>query len=870
MAVATTALTGDLLERDALLAELHASFDEARAGAGRLVFVGGEAGVGKTSVVQRLCDELPVATPVHRGACDPLVTPRPLGPFLDIAASGGPLAHLLETDATPHEVVSALVEVDPRSPAVIVVEDVHWADEATLDVLRVLGRRIGGAALLAIATFRDDELDRMHPLRIALGELATARSVRRLEVQPLSREAVAALAANRDVAAEALHDLTGGNPFYVTELLSAGGATVPDTVRDIVLARVAQLSARAIAVVEATSVAPPSLDGELLLAVCGEAADSVDECISGGVLRAEGGGVAFRHELAREAVEQSLSPTRRIALHRAVLLALAETHRPADLARLAHHAERAADAEAVRAYAPAAAEEATRLGAHREAAEHYGRALRFSARVAPEERATLLERRSEALYLADDQIAAIADLEEAIELHRRAGAVDREAAARARLVPYLSCRGLLTEAEYAAVRSVEVLEAAPESILLADATSAMALVSSYRGDDDAAVRWGERTLELGRRFGDDECRIDAMVRLGTVALFRSRDPALLEQALEEAQDRRLSQLAANAMHNLALGWASHGSQEHATRWIAAGLAHCDGLELDLWRLALLSLRVRCELERGAWTDATATADVIVAEIRDSPEPRLQALLALALVRARRGDPDTAPLLAAAAEIVAAASDPGWHAELACAEAEIAWLERRPDDVPGRTDAVFRQRHDGPAPWWLGQLAFWRRRNGIEDELTGELVPPWSLQLSGDWRGAAAAWSERGRPYEAALALSDADDEAALRESLERLQALGAGPLARMVTRRLREVGARDIPRGRRRSTRRNPGGLTVRELDVLRLLAGGLRNADIAERLFLSPRTVDHHVSAILRKLGARTRGEAVAEAGRLGVLEDR
>ena len=872
MAVATTTRTGDLLERDELLAQLRTAYAEARAGSGRLVFVGGEAGVGKTSLAQRLCDDLPGTPSVRWGACDPLATPRPLGPLLDIAAaSGGAWFLALEDSSTPHEIAAALMGSDLRAPVVVVLEDVHWADEATLDVLRVLGRRVGSAALLAIATYRDDELDRMHPLRIVLGELGTAHAVRRLDVLPLSCDAVAALAAGSDVAPGALHDLTGGNPFYVTELLAAGGIAVPDTVRDIVLARVAQLSPQAVAVVEATSVAPPALDAELLLAVCGEAADSVDECLAGGVLRAADGGVAFRHELARTAVEDSLSPTRRLALHRAVLLALAEsTHRTTDLARLAHHAECAADAEAVLAFAPAAAEEASRLGAHREAAAHYDRALRFSGGLTPEQCATLLERRSDALYLSDDQVSAIEALERAIEHHRRAGAVDREAAARGRLVSYLMCRGLLTEAEHAAARSIAVLESLPESILLADATSAMALVSAYRGDAEAVVTWAGRTVALARRFGDDERRIDATIALGTAELFGAGDSLTLEEALDEARERRLPQVTAHALHNLALGWCARGSNDRAKPWIEAGLAHCEGLELDLWRLALLSLQVRSELEDGAWTDATSTADLIVAEVRDSPEPRLQALLVLALVRARRGDPDTAPLLAEAATIATASSDPGWHAPLALARAEVAWLERRPEGVAEATDAAFLRQQADPGSWWLGELAYWRRKNGIEDDVPDRLGEPWSLHLAGDWRGAAAAWRARGRPYENALALSEADDEEALREALGALQQLGAGPLARMVARRLREVGARDIPRGHRRSTRANPGGLTARELDVLRLVAAGSRNADVAERLFLSPRTVDHHVSAILRKLDARTRGEAAAAAGRLGLLEDR
>ncbi len=865
MAIAIRGTT-ELLERDELMAALERAYLAASDENGTLVFLGGEAGVGKTSVARRFCANLPAAT-VLWGACDPLATPRPLGPLLDVAQHAPErLSTAIERDATPYEVAAALTGGAPGASLVVVLEDVHWADEATLDVLRVLGRRIGSTRTLVLATYRDDALDRAHPLRLVLGELATSVAVERLTVEPLTREGVERLAAGHDVDTAAVYRLTAGNPFYAGELLASGGATVPDTVRDVVMARVAQLTPQAVAIVEAASVAPPSLDAELLLGVCGPAADAADECLDAGVLRTADGGVAFRHELARTAVEEALSPTRRLALHRAVLLALADSASGSpDLARLAHHAEHAGDAEAVLRYAPAAAAEAARLGAHREAAAQYARALRFSAALPDGERATMLERRSDALYLTDDQVAAIAALGEAIEHHRRAGAIEREAAAQGRLVSFLTCRGLLTEATAAATASMAGLAGLPESALHADATEAMALVSAYGDDSEAVVAWGSRTVELARRFSLTEKRILGEIRLGTVEMCRTGDARALEHALQDAREQRLSQEAAHAMHNLALCSLVNGAGEQAAGWIATGLAYCDGLELDLWRLALLSLRVRHELDSGAWTDATSTADLVVAETRDSPEPRLQALLVLALVRARRGDPGTAPLLDEAARIVGDASDPGWHAGLACAQAEIAWLEGRHDGVREVTDASFE--HAPPSSSWLGELAYWRRKNGIDEELPTGVGAPWSLQLAGDWRAAAAAWNDRGRPYEAALALSESDDEAALRECLTELRRLEAGPLARLVTRRLRELGARSVPRGPRPSTAANAGSLTNRQQDVLVLVAEGLRNAEIAERLFLSRRTVDHHVSAILKKLGASSRGEAVAAARRLGVL---
>ncbi len=171
---------------------------------------------------------------------------------------------------------------------------------------------------------------------------------------------------------------------------------------------------------------------------------------------------------------------------------------------------------------------------------------------------------------------------------------------------------------------------------------------------------------------------------------------------------------------------------------------------------------------------------------------------------------------------------------------------------------------------VGELLVWRRRAGIEEAVAVRVPTVYELELAGEAERAAEWWAATGCPYEAALALADSDDEAALRRALETLRSLGARPAAAIVLRRLRELGVRGISRGPRPTTRSNPAQLTNRELEVLHLVAEGLRNVEIARRLFLSPRTVGHHVSAILRKLGVATRGEAAAAAARLDLLEDR
>ena len=284
----------ELLERGELLAQL----DAARAEGGRLLFVGGEAGVGKTPLVRAFAADKEALL----GSCENLTTPTPLGPFLDVG---------IELESEPRRVAAALLRELERTP-LLVLEDVHWADQATLDVLRVLGRRIDSTPALVLATYRDDEVAGDHPLRVVLGELTSAPAVSRLAVPRLSLEAVRELAEPYGADADAIHRLTQGNAFYVTEILAAGGDALPETVRDAVLARAARLEPAARRLLEVASVVPAR--AELLAARSRGArrarARSTPASTSG-VLRSDGDGVAFRHELARLAVESAVPPHRR-------------------------------------------------------------------------------------------------------------------------------------------------------------------------------------------------------------------------------------------------------------------------------------------------------------------------------------------------------------------------------------------------------------------------------------------------------------------------------------------------------------------------------------------------------------------------------
>ncbi len=865
----TTLITGEpsteLLERqrelDALAALLVDVREQRR---GWLVLVAGEAGIGKTALLRRFCDERRSSARVLWGACDALYMPSPFAPLIEVAeSSGGEVEELVHGEAKPYEVATALMhDLGRHASSVLVLEDVHWADEATLDVVRLLGRKVEGVPALVLVSYRD-ELDRVHPLRILTGELSTSPAVRRLRVDPLSPQAVARLAEPHGVDADDLYRKTAGNPFFVTEVLASADAQIPNTVRDAVLARVARLSPTARALLEAVAVVPPRAEPWLLEALAPEALDHVEECLASGMLSSHPDGVIFHHELARLAIEESVPSNRRFILHRKALEALAAPPAGApDLARLAHHAEAAGDAEAVLHFAPRAAQRAASLGAHREAAAQYARALRFGDRLQPEERAELFSRRSAECYLTDDNDEAIEARRAALECYREIGDRRREGDALRSLSEILWCPGRIAESQRAGREAVAVLEQLPPGRELALANCNLA---SLVGDGALS----QRALELAERAGDIEIVVRALGTVGFEGSLRgtSEGGEKLTRALELAGRSGLTGPVGNTYVNLGIAFVHRRSYASATEYLDAGIRYCSERGLELYRLYLLAYRARSELDQGRWEDAAATAAAVVRVPRASTMPRTVAQVVLGLVRARRGDPGWSAPLDEAWALSESTGESLRFGPAAAARAETAWLEGRHDAAAGATQTALELAVREELPWMIGELAYWRWRAGIEEAVPDRGAEPYAAQIAGDWARAAELWTDLGCPYEAALALADGDEEEPLRRALDELQRLGARPAAAIVARRLRARGATGLPRGPRPATGRNPAGLTEREMEVLALVARGFRNAEIAQRLVVSVKTVDHHVSAILRKLGVGTRGQASAEAVRLGVV---
>ncbi len=381
-AAVTHAQAARLLERDAELAALGSFWADALDGHGRFVFLGGEGGAGKTAVGLEFAKRAAGRGRFLVGSCDTGATPRALGPLIDVADALGVWAALTDPDVRRALLFPQVRGALGRTPTVLLLEDVHWADEATLDLIRYLGRRMDGQPVLVVATFRDDEVTSPHPLAAVMGDLATAVGVRRMQLPLLTAAAIAELArdADRDVDVAALHRSTDGNPFFVTEVLAARTAAIPATVRDAVAARAGRLTVAARQALDAAAVVGPMAEIGVVMAVSGQSPAAPDECVRSGMLLDRGTSVAFRHELARQAILDSMPPAHRADLHRQVLAWLTSAG-STDHRRLAQHAVGCADADAVVLHSPRAAELAARLGSHREAAEHLRTALQSRRRA---------------------------------------------------------------------------------------------------------------------------------------------------------------------------------------------------------------------------------------------------------------------------------------------------------------------------------------------------------------------------------------------------------------------------------------------------------------------------------------------------------
>ena len=850
---------GELLEREQFLDELDAHSREAASGSGRLVVIAGEAGIGKTSLV----DAFRASHPDMRwlwGACDGGFTPRPLGPLYDMATTaGGRLRELCAADADRNAVFAAFAEFLAGSgPVGVVVEDLHWADEATLDWLNYLSRRLIGLPALVLATCRTDEPGDDGPLADVMGRSASHPSTRRIGLPPLTRTVVEVLANGQD--ADDLHRLTGGNPFYLGEVLAMGADEVPPSVADVVRARVRRHTTDARRILAAAAVLGRPSPASLVAAVAGVPTWAVDECLASGTLVPSGHEVAFRHELTRRAVEDGIPRIQAAELHRIALLAL--QREAGDPAELAHHAVACNDAAAVLRHAPLAGFAAAGAGSHREAIVQFRRALQHADRLEPVAHAELLEALAESL-LARGQSAEAAELWRQVVTLRRtfddpislSHSLRRDGLCLTRLCRRQERRAVEEE-------GFELMRDADDCVERAWAF----YVRSWAEDvptDDRRAAVGE-SIRISKALGDDALLGRALVGKAFFDLTSGQDPLEdFETAIELGLRSGDHNLTACAYENLYESMVLMLRLDAFSDRYDEAISYCLDHEEDAFRLYLLATRGAELIRRGRHGEA---ADLALQSLQDvtSPMNRMYQLIGLSRACFRLGRPDAREWLEELWPLVRGNDETLWLLQVATVAAEAAWLTGDGSLVTEEVHQIHR-RGLTDNPWAHGELTAWLLRLGHSVDLERELVPPYCLEVAGEYVAAAEAWHSLGCPFEEAVALTWTGDEASMRRALEIFTDLRSAPAAANVRRLLQARGVH-VPasRGPRASTAAHPAGLTAREAEVLAALSEGLTNAEIARRLYLSPRTVDHHVSAILGKLGVSSRTEAARQAEQL------
>ena len=864
----------ELIEREAALHLLQAKFRDMCAGEGHSVFVSGEAGIGKTSLLKVFCSSLEKGCPIYRGSCDALFTPRPLSPLYDILLQLGNNAWQKSSGISERTLLFShfLHELQQQDqPVVIIIEDIHWADEATLDFIKFLARRINQLPCLFMLTYRDNEIDTHHPLRNLLGQLAPD-SFTRLELTPLSKEVVEKMALERGYNGQNVYKISGGNPFYVNEILASYSTGVPDNIRDSILSVFNRQQPIIKQLWEILSVLPTGLETALLGKIDPQYPAATEQSLAAKILLIKEGLITFKHELYRRTIETSLSPLTRLALNKKILdLFLAAFEQQQQPERIIHHAKNANEYELVVQYAPVAAQQAAAVGAHIEASRLYLSAIEYYQGNDKDVLIHFYEAYAYECYLTNRTKEAIIYTGKSLQLWQEKNDTEKTGNCLRFLSRLWWFEGNRKNAENYGQQAVSLLENQASSAVKAMAFSNMSQLKMLSGETADCIAWGEKAIAIASELNNEEILAHALNNVGTVQLkypaTAQKGMQLLQQSLDIALRKGYHEHVARAYTNLGSDTVVTKDYAFALTTLDEGIRYCEERDLDSWTYYMLSWKARLLLETGHWQQAYSIADNLMKNESQPPVVRISALAVVATIGMRRGSELVLPILQESKTRSFEAMELQRIVPAMAALLEYEWINETICIDPADINNTIQLINQSDNFFEKNVFAFWLRKTRKQVLPLAQVYEAYSIHDITSAQRAAKHWKQLGCPYEQALALSEGNEEDK-KNALLMVQALGATPVYERMKLEMRASGIKSIPRGIRKNTRLNSALLTAREVDVLQLLKEGLQNKEIASRLFISAKTVDHHISSILFKLDVNSRTKAVQEAARLQIIK--
>ncbi|PSR52172.1 hypothetical protein AHMF7605_00865 [Adhaeribacter arboris] len=868
----------ELIERTSYLALLQTQFDKMANGEGHSIFVSGEAGIGKTSLIKAFCKERKADCSIYQGVCDALFTPRPLAPLYDIIWQ---IKRELWESNNDHADRSSdrtglftrvFQELSTaKDPIIIVFEDIHWADEATFDFIKFLARRITHLKCLFLLTYRDDEIHSGHPLRNVMGQLSPD-SFTRLPLSPLSSKAVEKMAQEKGYNGEDVYSISRGNPFYVNEILASYSLGVPDNVKDAVLSVYNRQEDPTKYIWELLSILPTGFEIKYLEKMVPLYAAAIERCLDSKILVMQDAFIFFKHELYRRTIESALSPLKRVALNKKILELYQESfEQNGEIERIIHHAKNANDYECVVHFAPLAARKAASLGCHIEASKLYLTAIEY---YQGQDSATLIqfyEAYAYECYLTNQIKEAIIYQGKSLRLWQTKNDIEKTGNCLRFLSRLWWFEGNRLQAESFARQAIDVLNTQPDCRAKAMAFSNMSQLKMLAGQSAECLAWGEKAIELAQTLGEEEILAHALNNVGTTQMMlessQVKGRELLQQSLAIALKNGYHEHVARAYTNLSSVGVTSKQYDFAKKMLQEGIQYCEERDLDSWTTYMLSWKARMCLETGNWKEAYQIADHLLKKANQPPVVKITALVVVATIKLRRGEPDALLLLQEAKVKAFAAGELQRILPTMIAILEYEWLTGKPVIEPEALEEIIKMMEEAGVVWQNSEFAFWLGKVRKQSLPLPEWYEGYRMDNEATAAKAAVWWEKLGCPYEQALALF-MGNEMDKKKAITLVHELGALAVHEKMKQELRASGIRNIPRGIRETTRSNPALLTSRELEVLRLLKEGMQNKEIGNKLFISPKTVDHHISAILLKLEMNSRVKAVQEAVRLGILK--